>query len=149
LDDNRHGKKQDSGKVHLEETRNNTAWNNQLKGFVTRTRHRRHGIRNLKSADEQLITHFLWTLETAFGTALDTDAHLKKSTSIFGIGKVKSCKTKQDSNTRPRTNGQGTQRTRKGEEERRLQKGKMVHPSTPTPILNMLCKDSFETPLKF
>jgi hypothetical protein len=37
-DDNTHGKKQERGKVHLEETRNNTAWDNQLKGFVTRTR---------------------------------------------------------------------------------------------------------------
>jgi hypothetical protein len=140
-DNNTHGK---------EETRNNTALDNQLKGCVTRTRYRRHGIRNRKSADEQLITHFLWTLETAFNPASDTDAHLKKSTIIFVIGKVKSCKTKQDSNTRPRENkqGQGTQQIQKGEEERRLQKGKMVHPSTPTPRLNMLCKDSFETPLR-
>jgi hypothetical protein len=147
-DDNTHGKKRESGKVHLEETRNNTAWNNQLKGFVTRTRYRRHGIRNRKSADKQLITHFLWTRETAFSTASDRDAHLKESTSIFVIRKVKSCKTKQDSNTRPRKNGQGTQQTQKGEEERRLQKGKMVHPSTPTPRLNRLRKDSFETPLR-
>jgi hypothetical protein len=36
-DDNTHGKKQESGKVHLEETRNNTAWVNQLKGFVRRS----------------------------------------------------------------------------------------------------------------
>jgi hypothetical protein len=141
-------KKQESGKVHLEETRNNTAWDNQLKGFVTRTRYGRHGIRNRKSADKQLITHSLWTLETAFSPASDTDAHLKESTSIFLIGKVKSCKTKQDSNTRPRENGQGTQRTPKGEEERRRQKGKMVHPSTPTSRLNRLWKESFETPLR-
>jgi hypothetical protein len=53
-------------KFILEETRNNTAWNNQLKGLVTRTRNGRHVIRNRKSADEQLITHFLDTLETAF-----------------------------------------------------------------------------------
>jgi hypothetical protein len=82
-DDNTHGKKQESEKVHLEETRNNTAWDNQLKGLVTRTRDGKHGIRNRKLADEQLITHFLWTMETAFSPASDTDAHLKESTSIF------------------------------------------------------------------
>jgi hypothetical protein len=107
--------------------------------FLTRTRYGRHGIRNRKSADKQLITHFLWTLETTFGP---------ESTGIFLIGKVKSCKTKQDSNIRPRKNGQGTQQTQKGEEERRRQKGKMVHPSTPTPRLNRLWKGSFETPLR-
>jgi hypothetical protein len=47
-DDNANGKKQESGKVHLEETRNHTAWDNQLKGCVTKTRKRRHGIRNQK-----------------------------------------------------------------------------------------------------
>jgi hypothetical protein len=110
-DDSTHGKKQESGEVHLEETRNNTAWDNQLKGCLTRTRYRRLEIRNLKSADEQLITDFLWTLETAFDPASDTNAHLKKCKIIFVIGKVISCKTKQDSNTRPRENqqGQGTQ----------------------------------------
>jgi hypothetical protein len=36
-------------------------------------------IRNRKSADEQLITHFLGTLETAFSPASDTDAHLKRT----------------------------------------------------------------------
>jgi hypothetical protein len=71
-DDNTHGKKQERDKVHFEETRNNTAWDNQ-KGLVTRTRNGRHGIRNRKSADEQLITHFLGTLETAFSPASDTD----------------------------------------------------------------------------
>jgi hypothetical protein len=89
----------------LEETRNNTAWDNQLEGLVTRTRNGRHGIRNRKSADEQLITHFLWTRDTAFSPASDTDAHLKESTNIHLIGKVNLCKTKQDSNTRPRRNG--------------------------------------------
>jgi hypothetical protein len=116
--------------------------------LVTRTRNGRHGIRNRKSADEQLITHFLGTLETAFSPASDTDAHLKESTNIHFIGKIYLCKTKQDSNTRPSRKGQGTQQMQKGEEERRLQKGKMVHPSTPTPRLNKLWKDSFETPLR-
>jgi hypothetical protein len=124
----------------LEETRNHTAWDNQLKGCVTETRNRRHGKRNRKSTEKQLITHFLWTLEAAFNPASYTDAHLDKSTIIFVIGKLKSCKTKQDLNTRPRQNeqGQGTQQSQKGGEERRLQKGKMVLPSTPTPRLNML-----------
>jgi hypothetical protein len=125
LDDNTHCKKQESGKVHLEETRNNTAWDNQLKGCVTGTRYRRHGKRNWKSTENQLITHFLWTREAAFDPALNTDAHLDKSTIIFVIRKVKSCKTKQDSYTRPRANeqGPGTKQTQKGGEERRLQKG--------------------------
>jgi hypothetical protein len=61
----------------LDETRNNTAWDNQLKGLVTRRRNGRHGIRNRKSADEHLITHFLGTLETALSPPLDMDAHLK------------------------------------------------------------------------
>jgi hypothetical protein len=99
-DDNTHGKKQEREKVHFEETRNNTAWDNQ-KGLVTRTRNGRHGIRNRKSADEQLITHFLGTLETAFSPASDTDAHLMESTNINFIGKINLSKTKQDSNTRP------------------------------------------------
>jgi hypothetical protein len=149
-DDNTHGKKQESGEVHLEETRYHTALVNQLKGCVTGTRNRRHEQRNRKSTEKQLITHFLWTLEAAFDPASDTDAHLDKSTIIFGIRKGKSCKTKQDSNTRPRQNKQGqeTQQTQRGGEERRRQKGKMVHPSMPTPRLNMLWKDSFETPLR-
>jgi hypothetical protein len=92
--DNTQGKKQESGKVHLEETRNKTAWDNQLKGFMNRTRYGRHGIRDRKSAEEQLITQFRWTLETAFSQASDTDAHLKESTSIFLVGKVKFCKTR-------------------------------------------------------
>jgi hypothetical protein len=50
-DDNTHGKKQEGEKVHLEETRNNTAWDNQLKGLVTRTRNGRHRIRNRKPGD--------------------------------------------------------------------------------------------------
>jgi hypothetical protein len=101
-DDNTHGKKHESEEVHLEETRNHTAWDNQLKGCVTEMRNRRHGKRNRKSTEKQLITHFLWTLEAAFDPALDTDAHLDKSTIIFVIGKLQCCKTKQDSNTRPR-----------------------------------------------
>jgi hypothetical protein len=60
-DDNAHGKKQESGEVHLEETRNHTEWDNQLKGCVTETRKRRHGKRNQKSTERQLITYFLWT----------------------------------------------------------------------------------------
>jgi hypothetical protein len=47
-DDNTHGKKQEREQVHLEETRINTPWNNQLKGLVTRTRNEKHGIRNRK-----------------------------------------------------------------------------------------------------
>jgi hypothetical protein len=145
-DDNAHGKKQESGEVHLEETRNHTAWDNHVKGCVTEMRKRR----NRKSTEKQLITYFLWTLEAPFDPASDTDAHLDKSTIIFAIGKLQSCKTKQDLNIRPRQNeqGQGTQQSQKGGEVRRLQKGKMVHPSTPTPRLNMLWKDSFETHLR-
>jgi hypothetical protein len=83
----------------LEETRNHTAWDNHLKGCVSETRNRRHGKGNRKSTEKQLITHFLWTLEAAFDPASDTDAHLDKSTIIFVIGKLQSCKTKQDLNT--------------------------------------------------
>jgi hypothetical protein len=93
----------------LEKTRNNTAWDNQLTGLVTRTRNGRHGIRNRKSDDEQLITHFLGTLVTTFSPPSDTDAHLKESTYIHFIGKIYLSKTKQDSNTRPSRKGQGTQ----------------------------------------
>jgi hypothetical protein len=132
----------------LEKTRNNTAWDNQRKGLVTRTINGRHGIRNRKSADEQLITHFLGTLETAFSPALDTDAHLKEPTNSHLIGRINLSKTEQDSNTRPSRKGRGTQQTQKGEEERRFRKGKMVKPSTPTPRLNKLWKYSFETPLR-
>jgi hypothetical protein len=111
-------------------------------------RNRRHGIRNRKSADEHLIIHFLGTLETAFSPALDTDAHLRESTNIQFIGKIYLSKTKQDSYTRPSRKGRGTQQTQKGEEERRLRKGKMCHRSTPSPRLIRLWKDSFETPLR-
>jgi hypothetical protein len=48
-DDNGNGKKQESGKVRLEETRKYTAWDNQLKSCVTERRKRRHGIWNRKS----------------------------------------------------------------------------------------------------
>jgi hypothetical protein len=95
-----------------------------------------------------MITHFLGTLETAFSPASDTDAHLKESTNIHFIGKIYLSKTKQDSNTRPSRKGLGMQQTQKGEEERRLRKGKIVHPSTPTPRLNKVWIDSFETPLR-
>jgi hypothetical protein len=132
-DDNTHGKKQEREKVHLEETRNNKAWDNELKGWVTRTIYGRHGIRNRKSADEQLFTHFRGKLETTFSPALDRDTHLKKSTNFHAIGIIYLSKTKQ---------------TQKGEQERRLRKGKMAHPSTPTPRLIKLWKDSFETPLR-
>jgi hypothetical protein len=37
-DDNANGKKQESGEVCLEETGNHTAWDNQLKGCVTKRR---------------------------------------------------------------------------------------------------------------
>jgi hypothetical protein len=87
-DEDTHGKKQEREKVHLEETRNNTAWDNQLKGLVTRRINGRHEIRNRKSADEQLITHFLGAMETAFSPASDTDAHLKESTNIHLIGEL-------------------------------------------------------------
>jgi hypothetical protein len=130
---NTHGKKQENKTVHLEETRNNKAWDNQLKGWVNRRIYRRHGIQNRKSADEQLSTHFRGTLETAFSPTLDTDAHLKESTTFHAIWIIHLAKTKQ---------------TQKGKEERRLQKGKMAHPSTPTPRLIKLWKDSFETPLR-
>jgi hypothetical protein len=102
-DDNTHGKKQEREKIHLEETINNTAWDNQLNGWVTRTRNGRHGIRNRKSDDEQLFTRFLGTLETAFSPALDTDAHRKESTNFHSIGKIDLSKTKQDSYTRHKT----------------------------------------------
>jgi hypothetical protein len=94
-DDNKHGKKQEREEVHFEETRNNTAWNNRLKGWVTRTINGRHGKRNRKSADEQLFTHFLGTLETAFSPALDTDTHLKESVNFNSIRKIYLSKTKQ------------------------------------------------------
>jgi hypothetical protein len=121
-DDNAHDKRQESGEVHLEETRNHTAWDNQLKGCVTETRKRRHEIRNRKSTEKQLITYFLWTLEAPFDLASDTDAHLDRSTIIFAFILLQFCKTKQDSNTRQRLyeQGQGTQQSQKGEEERRL-----------------------------
>jgi hypothetical protein len=142
-DDNAHGKKQESGEVPLEETRNHTAWDNQLKGCVTETRKRRHGKRNRKTTGKQLITYFLWTLEAPFNPASDTDAHLDISTIIFAIRKLQACKTKQDSNTRPRQNeqGQGTHQAQKGGEEGRLQKGEKpqytlqrtrMHPSANT-----------------
>jgi hypothetical protein len=132
-DENTHGKKQENKTVHLEETSNNKAWDNQLKGSVNRTIYRRHRIRNRKSADEQLFTHFQGTLEIAFSPALETDAHLKESTTFHAIRIIHLAKTKQ---------------TQKGKEERRLRKGKMAHPSTPTPRLIKLWKDSFETPLR-
>jgi hypothetical protein len=117
----------------LEETRNNTAWDNHLKGWVTRRRNGRHGKRNRKSADEQLFTNFLGTLETAFRPALDTDAHQKESTNFNSIREIYLSKTR-------------TQQTQKGEVERRLRIGKMAHPSTPTPRLIKSWKDSFKTP---
>jgi hypothetical protein len=119
--DNTHSKKQEREKVHLEETRNNTSWDNQLKGLVTRTINGRHGIRNRKSADEQLITHFLGTLETAFSPASDTDAHLKESTNIHFIVNIYISKIKQDSNTRQAAKDEDRKQTQKGEEERSRQ----------------------------
>jgi hypothetical protein len=121
-DKNSHGKKQESGEVHLEKTRNHTAWDNQLKGCVTEMRKRRHGIRNRKLTEKQLIPYFLWTLEAPINLASDADAHLDRFTSIFAIVLLPFCKTKQDSNTRPMQNeqGQGTQQAQKGGEERRL-----------------------------
>jgi hypothetical protein len=100
--DNTHGKKQERGKVDVEETRNNTAWDNQLKGCETMTRKRIIGNRKRKSTGKQLITYFLSTLEAPFNPASDTDAHLDISTIIFTIGKLQSCKPKQDSDPRPR-----------------------------------------------
>jgi hypothetical protein len=117
---------------------------------VTETIKSRHGIRNRKSTKKQLINYFLRRLKAPFNLALDKDVHLDRSTIIFAIGLLQFCKTKQDSTTRPRQtqHGQEKQQTQKGEEERRLQKGNMVHPSRPTPRLNMLWKDSFDTPLR-
>jgi hypothetical protein len=86
----------------LEETRNNTAWDSQLEGCVTRTRKSIIGNRKRKATGKQLITYFLSTLEAPFNPASDTDAHLDRSTIIFTIEKLQTCKPKQDSDTRPR-----------------------------------------------
>jgi hypothetical protein len=101
-DDDTHGKNQESGDVHLEETRNNTAWDNQLEGCVTMTRKRIIGNRKRKATGKQLITYFLSTLEAPFNPASDTDAHLNRSTIILTIKKLQTWKPKQDSDKRPR-----------------------------------------------
>ena len=72
----------------MEETRNNTAWDNQLKGCVTRTRKSIIGNRKRKATGKQLITDFRSTLEAPVNPALDTDAHLKESTNIHIIGEL-------------------------------------------------------------
>jgi hypothetical protein len=144
----------------LEETRNRTAWDNQLKGYITERRKRRHGKWNRKSTAKKLITYFLYRLQAPWDLSSDKDAHLNRSTIIFAIGLLHTWKPKQDSPTRPTKphQGQETQQTWKGEgkrsrtgehkpkeqktesrkttrqrPERRLQKCKMVHPSTPPP----------------
>jgi hypothetical protein len=86
----------------LEETRNNTAWDNQLKGCMIMMTRRIIGNRKRKATGKQLITYFGSTLEAPFIPAPDTDAHLDRSAIIFTIKKLQTCKPKQDSNTRPR-----------------------------------------------
>jgi hypothetical protein len=48
LDDNTHGKKQEREKVHLEETKNNTAWDNQLNGLETRREKKKEDFRMVR-----------------------------------------------------------------------------------------------------
>jgi hypothetical protein len=81
----------------LEETRNRTAWDNQLKGRVTERRKRRHGIWNRKSTAKQLISYFGYRLQALLDLASDKDAHLNRSTIIFAVGLLQFWKTKQDS----------------------------------------------------
>jgi hypothetical protein len=91
----------------LDETRNLTAWDNQLKGCMTRTRKSRYGKRNRKSNKKKLITYFLWSLEAPFDLASDKDPHLDRSTIILAIRLLQFCKSKQDSTTRPRQTQHG------------------------------------------
>jgi hypothetical protein len=60
------------------------------------------GNRKRKTTGKQMITYFRLTLEAPGNPASDTDAHLDKSTIIFTIKKLQTCKPKQDSDTRPR-----------------------------------------------
>jgi hypothetical protein len=105
-DDNTYGKEQERGEVHFEETRNNTAWDNQLKGCVTRATRRISGNRKQKTTGRQLITYFRPTLEAPGNPESDKDAHLDKSTIIFTSKKLQTCKPRQDSDTRPRRSKQ-------------------------------------------
>jgi hypothetical protein len=66
------------------------------------TKKRIIGNRKRKTTGKQLITYFRSTLEAPGNPALDTDTHLDKSTIIFTIEKLQTCKPKQDSDTRPR-----------------------------------------------
>jgi hypothetical protein len=74
--------------VHVEETRNNTARDNQLKSCVTMTTRRIRGNRKWKTTGKQLITYFPSTLEAPGNPESDTDAHLDKSTIIFTSKKL-------------------------------------------------------------
>jgi hypothetical protein len=98
--------------VQFEETRNNTAWDNHLKGCVTMTTKKIRGNRKQKTTGNQLITYFRLTLEAPGNPESDTDAHLDKSTIIFTSKKLQTCKPKQDSDTRPR------RRQQKGKDRR-------------------------------
>jgi hypothetical protein len=94
-DDNTYGKEQEGGEVHVEETRNNTAWDNQLKGCMTIATRRIRGNRKRKTTGKQLITYFWSTLVAPGNQELDTDAHLDKYTIIFTIKKLQD-KTKEE-----------------------------------------------------
>jgi hypothetical protein len=87
-DDNTYGREQVRGEAHFEETRNNTAWDNQLKGCVTMATWRISGNRKRKTTGKQLITYFRSTLEAPGNPESDTDAHLDKSTIIFTSKKL-------------------------------------------------------------
>jgi hypothetical protein len=76
------------GEGHFEDSRNNTAWDNQLKGCVTIATIRISGNRKRKNTGKQLITYFRSTLEAPGNTESDTDAHLDKSTIIFTNNKL-------------------------------------------------------------
>jgi hypothetical protein len=117
-DDNTYGKEQERGEVHFEETRNNTAWDNQLKGCVTMARRRRSGNRKRKTTGRQLSTYFRSTLEAPGNPELDKEAHLDKSTIILRRKKLQTCKPKQDSDTRPRTRKQKRKDQRRKNETR-------------------------------
>jgi hypothetical protein len=109
----------------LEETRNPTAWDNQLKGCVTERRLRRHRKWNRKLTAKQLITYFLYKLQAPLDLSSDKDAHLDRSTIIFAIGLLQFWKPKFTHKTHPnppRTrNATNTERRRKEETQRRTQ----------------------------
>jgi hypothetical protein len=94
-DDNTHGKEQERGEGHFEESRNKTAWDNQLKGCVTMATRRISGNRKRKNTGKQLITYFRSTLEAPGNPESDMDAHLDKSTIFFTNKKLQE-KTKEE-----------------------------------------------------